>query len=125
VIPVDDGVLCVRRAIPPGVGSLAFPGGFVDVGESWQQAAAREAFEEAGVVIDPRSVKTMAVLSAPERPVILIFGVAAPMRSSDLSPFMPTSETSERVIVKSAVDLAFPLHTHVLKAYFAGDRFLA
>ena len=38
--PVDDGLLVIRRAIAP-VGRLALPGGFIDVGESWQAAAAR------------------------------------------------------------------------------------
>jgi NADH pyrophosphatase NudC (nudix superfamily) len=49
ILPVDNGVLLVRRAIEPRKGLLAFPGGFINYGESWQTAAARELFEETGI----------------------------------------------------------------------------
>lgn len=48
VIPVreDGAVLLGRRAIEPRVGTWVFPGGFMDVGESAEEAAARETREE-------------------------------------------------------------------------------
>jgi ADP-ribose pyrophosphatase YjhB (NUDIX family) len=54
VIPVrDDGhVLLVRRAIEPRIGTWVFPGGFMDVGESAEEAAARETREEACLEVD-------------------------------------------------------------------------
>src|SRR5579884_1067704 len=63
LLPVDDGVLCVRRGIPPAVGQLALPGGFLDVHESWQQGAARELFEETGLRVDAAEVELFDVLS--------------------------------------------------------------
>ncbi|MGI5157391.1 NUDIX domain-containing protein [Microbispora sp. CA-102843] len=51
VLPVDDGLLVVRRDVEPHRGLLALPGGFIDIGESWQQAAVREFHEETGVVL--------------------------------------------------------------------------
>src|SRR5207244_10310646 len=50
--PVDDGLLAIRRALPP-VGRLALPGGYVDAGETWQAAAARELREGTGPSADP------------------------------------------------------------------------
>lgn len=44
-------VLLVRRANPPSQGVWAIPGGSVKLGESLQQAAEREIFEETGVRI--------------------------------------------------------------------------
>ena len=48
-------VLLIRRGHPPYQGRLAFPGGFVDVGEDPEIAVLRELFEETGVLgSDPK-----------------------------------------------------------------------
>src|SRR5690242_3203089 len=49
LLPVEDGVLAVRRTILPQQGMLALPGGFVDLKETWQEAGAREVQEETGL----------------------------------------------------------------------------
>lgn len=52
VLPVHEGrVLLLRRAIAPRAGTWVFPGGFVEWGETVEQAAAREAAEEVGVAV--------------------------------------------------------------------------
>jgi 8-oxo-dGTP diphosphatase len=48
----DDAILLVRRIMEPGRGQWAVPGGWVDAGQDPREAAAREALEEAGVVVD-------------------------------------------------------------------------
>lgn len=116
LLPVDEGVLTIRRAVEPRKGQLALPGGFIEVGESWQAAAARELYEEAGINIDPAHVTLYQVHSAPDG-TVLIFGVAPPRQSVNLPLFIPTSESSERIIVTTPIPLAFPLHTAVLADY--------
>src|SRR5262249_54232979 len=53
IVPfVGGGVLGIRRALAgAGHGRIALPGGFVNYGESWQEAAVRELREEAQVEI--------------------------------------------------------------------------
>lgn len=118
VVPVGEGVLAIRRGIEPRKGQLALPGGFIDVGERWQDAGAREVFEETGVRIDPGSVSVFDVLSAPDG-TVLIFGLAAALDPESLPPFELTNETSQRVVLSAPEPLAFPLHTQVLEAWFA------
>jgi 8-oxo-dGTP diphosphatase len=45
----NGDVLLVRRANPPDIGRWGFPGGKVEFGESLEDAAVRELFEETGV----------------------------------------------------------------------------
>jgi ADP-ribose pyrophosphatase YjhB (NUDIX family) len=119
LLPVEDGLLLVRRDIEPARGQLALPGGFIDVGETWQEACARELHEETAVVIDPRDVRLFQALSVTPHGFLLVFGLGPTWRDADLPPFEPTDETSERIVLRQPIELAFPFHTQVMREYFA------
>ncbi len=71
VVAGDTGgareVLMIRRGGEPYRGMLALPGGFVDVGETVEQAALRELGEEAGVGLDAAELRLAGVYSQPGR----------------------------------------------------------
>jgi mutator protein MutT len=49
---IDRGkVLLLRRGIAPQIGKWTFPGGYVDLGETPEQAAIRETMEEVGLSV--------------------------------------------------------------------------
>jgi ADP-ribose pyrophosphatase YjhB (NUDIX family) len=51
VIVRDGRLLLLRRAIAPGIGKWAFPAGFVEPGETAEQAIAREVLEETRLAV--------------------------------------------------------------------------
>ncbi len=118
LLPVDDGLLLVRRNIEPQKGWLALPGGYINLGESWQQAGAREVLEETGIMIDPDGIREFRVKSAPNGGTLLIFGLARPIGARDLPRFEPNEETQEVCIVTAPKELAFSTHTETLHEYF-------
>ncbi len=118
LVPVDDGLLLVRRNIDPHKGKLALPGGYIDLGESWQEAGAREVLEETGITIDPAGVQLLTVYSAPDGTIIIV-SQAAPLTSADLPEFVLNDEATERAFITDAEELAWPLHTQAVTAYFA------
>jgi ADP-ribose pyrophosphatase YjhB (NUDIX family) len=78
-IPVrrDDGhILLVRREIEPRVGYWVFPGGFMDVGETAEEAAARETLEEACLEVVDLSLVGVFTRSGPGVVVIVYEGTA-------------------------------------------------
>jgi 8-oxo-dGTP diphosphatase len=48
-----DQVLLCQRGKPPNLGSWTLPGGAQEVGESCEEAARRELFEECGLLVGP------------------------------------------------------------------------
>lgn len=120
LLPVDAGLLVVRRNIEPMIGRLALPGGYINRGESWQQAGARELWEETGISIQPAGLREFRVKSAPGGTTLLIFATAPAMRSQDLPPFTPNEETQEICVLTAPQELAFSTHTEALREYFAG-----
>lgn len=116
VIPVANGLLAVRRSIPPHVGKFALPGGYISYDETWQVAAVREVMEETGLVIDPAEVQIFDAKSAPDG-TLLIFGLIEPLTSTAFPAFMENGEVSELKVVTDSKELAFPLHVEVMERY--------
>lgn len=122
LVPVGEGLLSITRGIDPHIGFEALPGGYVDLGETWQEGLVREVREEAHVELDPKRFTVFAVHSSHPNPMhVLIFGIyQTPLKEEDLPPFTVTSETLNRKIVYpwDAQEWAFPIHNLVVQQYF-------
>lgn len=111
----DDGLLLCRRAIDPRIGFWTFPAGFMEQGESAEQAAARETLEEAQAEVEITSL--YAVFSLPHiSQVYMIF--RGTMRSAD---YGAGNESLEAHLFHPAAipweTLAFPVIVEALRRY--------
>ena len=65
VIIYKNKIVLIRRKYPPFQGELALPGGFVDIGETVEDACIREAYEETNLNV--RIIKLIGIFSDPKR----------------------------------------------------------
>jgi 8-oxo-dGTP diphosphatase len=88
-IPVDGQgrVILLRRGFDPGGGRWTFPGGFVDLGESVEQAAHRETDEELGIAIELGAL--VGIYSRAEDRVVLIVFAARALGEPRTTPEAP------------------------------------
>lgn len=107
----------IRRQNTVRSGMISPSGGFVTLGETWQEAAARESKEEANVDTDSKNIAVFDIVSAADG-VILIFGIAPYIDHSQLPEFIPNFEASERIMIDEDTLLAFPIHQRVCARFF-------
>ncbi|ADE35922.1 NUDIX domain-containing protein [Methanohalophilus mahii] len=65
VIILNGKIVLIRRKNEPYRGSFALPGGFVEIGETTEEAVKREVMEETGLLIE--ILKLVGVYSEPSR----------------------------------------------------------
>lgn len=115
IIECNDGIVLIERKNPPH--GWALPGGFVDYGESLEQAAIREAMEETS--LDVMLIEQMHTYSDPKRD---------PRHHTVSAVFIATAEghpkgadDAKKAAVFSSEKLPGPIvfdHTEILADYF-------
>lgn len=120
LVPVgESGLLVIRRGYEGfGGGKLALPGGFMEYGETWQEAAAREVKEETNATISPAGIALVGALSVQEGKRLMLACLAQPI-AEPLPPFSPGTEILERLILTKPTQLAYPSHTQLVSQFFA------
>ncbi|MCX4756419.1 NUDIX domain-containing protein [Kitasatospora purpeofusca] len=115
------GLVVIRRTIEPGYGELALPGGYIDYGESWQQACVRELREETGILAEHTDITLVATDSDTRGGFLCLFGLLPARPLADLPPSVPTDETDGWQLSTPETPLAFPFHTRVSRSWFNGE----
>jgi ADP-ribose pyrophosphatase YjhB (NUDIX family) len=125
LVPVRDeegrALVVIRRTIEPKRGELALPGGFIDFGESWEEAVVRELAEETGILADAENVTLADALTDVTGGYLLLFGLLPERDAAELPPSTPTDETDGHQLLHGPAELGFPLHTQAVSRWFAGN----
>lgn len=116
LVPVGKGLVVARRNIEPRKGTLVLPGGYLDLGETWQEGARREFLEETGIAVDVAGISLYDVANGLDD-TLVITGLAQPQPECCLKPFS-SEETQEVALIEEALELGFPLHTVLVRRYF-------
>ncbi|HDS1754815.1 NUDIX hydrolase [Pseudomonas putida] len=85
IIERDGKYLLCQRAIPPRPGTWTLPAGFMEAGETTEQAALREVWEESGVraeIVSPYSIFSVPKISE----VYIIFRAIATEETGQYGP---------------------------------------
>ncbi|WPD21869.1 MAG: NUDIX hydrolase [Candidatus Electrothrix scaldis] len=114
IIEVGGGIVLIERKNPPF--GWALPGGFVDYGESYEDAAVREAKEETG--LDVELVRQFHTYSQPDRDqrqhtastIFLATAVGTPIGADD-------AKQAQIFTRDNLPELAFD-HAGILKDYY-------
>jgi ADP-ribose pyrophosphatase YjhB (NUDIX family) len=119
-VPVwEEKVLLCRRAIEPRYGYWTLPAGFMEMGETTAEAAARETLEEAGARVEVQHL--FSLLNVPHVHQVHLFYLA---RLLDLNIEAGEESLEVRLFDESEIpwdDISFPTVGQTLRFFFA-DR---
>jgi 8-oxo-dGTP diphosphatase len=125
------GILIQKRGIDPQKGGWALTGGYMDAGETWQEAAVREVHEELNLNIKADELELVGIGASTKKDNVLIF--CTPKGSWDwhgyddpgLEDFfkkdghIPNEEVLEVGVMWEPMELAFPTHNEFANKYLA------
>jgi len=120
LVPVAGGIIGIRRNTEPQKGTLTLPGGFIDLGETWQEGGKRELMEETGIEIAGGELRLFDVMNGLDG-TLVVFGLAAPQPPGVLKPFS-SEETQEVLLIDRPMELGFAMHTLVVARYFLEEK---
>ncbi|MDD4976789.1 MAG: NUDIX domain-containing protein [Bacteriovorax sp.] len=116
LVPYKNSLIGIRRGIEPRKGQLAFPGGYINTGETFKQALSRELFEETGITVPTESWELFHIGDSVQSNRILIFGICKSINAIDLN--FKSDETQEVLLLDSETPLAFPLHEDAKNKFY-------
>ena len=117
IVPYKNKLVGIRRGIEPRKGGVAFPGGYINSGETFQEALSRELFEETGIKVSAESWNVFHVGDSIQSDRILIFGICKEVSDIDLN--FKSEETQEVLFIESSTALTFPLHDDAKRKFFS------
>jgi ADP-ribose pyrophosphatase YjhB (NUDIX family)/ribosomal protein S18 acetylase RimI-like enzyme len=113
VVALEDKVVLVRRRYEPRAGCWALPAGFMELGESAEDAAIRECHEETGLLVRVDHLLGVYSYGEGQRTGLLII-YAATATSGDLVAADDATEAGVFALDALPTPMAFPTHLQAI-----------
>jgi ADP-ribose pyrophosphatase YjhB (NUDIX family) len=118
IIEVGEQIVLIERKNPPY--GWALPGGFVDYGESFETAAAREAREETGLIV--KNLRQFRTYSDPDRDSRMHTASTVFIGTAHGEPVAGDDAGNSALFTRDNLpELAFD-HAQILEDYYAGRK---
>jgi len=126
LIFMRGGILTIRRALAEGYGKVSLPGGFQEMGVSWQQTLTNETLEETGIQTESHRWLLRNIVSVEENRKNLLFASYHPTFAERLE-WTPIEKGDETLSVdiwtpESTAAWAFPLHEQYAREYYTVNK---
>jgi len=120
LVPMDNGLVLVKRKLPPFVDSWCLPGGFIEAFEAPEESAIREVEEETGLKVEMDRV-IGAFAPGKGINVVILFYLAKPATGA-MVPGDDASDVGCFTADNLPADIAFPLHHQMIRDWFANKH---
>ncbi len=116
IVPMDGGIVLVKRAIEPAYGKWSFPSGYVNRGEQVERALEREVLEE--TELEVQTGQLVGLFSGEGSPVVLAVYEAEVIGGS----LIAADETLDAGVFEpdSLPELAFEHDDRIIRAWQEG-----
>jgi 8-oxo-dGTP diphosphatase len=113
------GWLIEQRGIEPKKYEWAFPSGYVEFGETWQQAMVRELQEEVGLSLTPEQLKLYDIINSSEGNMLIFCTVPGGIYWDEVK-FTPNKEVLDirSPVLPEDQKLCFPSHNEMWSKYY-------
>lgn len=126
LVPVENSLLVLKRI---KTGKWCLPGGYIEHGETWQEACVRELYEETSGAFERHADDVREYMypqTVSNGGVILHIGIVSPVWYSDVKKFRPNLEMEEMRFVQNnietenlnnKIDVEFSIHQRLIDSY--------
>lgn len=116
VTQTGTDLLITRRAIHPAYGKWTLPGGYMELGETSEESAARELYEETGIIAEDLQLLGISTQPSKLNGTILVLGYVVKKWSGTINPGSDVSE-AHFFDNRQIPPLAFTAHIELLNLY--------
>ena len=118
VVNPHERLLLVKRAVEPRKGSWCLPGGFIELGETPEEAALRELREETGYAAQIELLLGVTANPSPQYQTVLMVGYLIRQVTGTLQPGDDASEAAY-FDADRLPEIAFDSHRRFIRIYYA------